>query len=510
MFTPPNKTASGVLQFRQYIRWVESVTDCALLDGPTDEDDTAEHRRIAGARLVCDKLRDGVVLNTLLSRVETSVGHMPSMYAPIASNKGGVHDAARLLSQARRRFVTVMTSEDLSAVTRYSGVAIDFCIHSDADVPPVEALYGGNYEAISSFLFHIFHVSVVRERFRLAPSMVQWYRSVAKLYDLEFLVPVACDCDGKAFDAAFRDGLVWIFAMHNTIGVDVDLSSVYRNPTTPEQLAANLSFAYCLMELHDIFSYFPVLDDLLERRNTHFLFMQAFHLFQRLETVTLRAVDVKLLRFAPQPARAEPTRQTPSKSTRSRIQNEISLAATRGTSATVTPRRRALSPALSKTTARPAAAITSAILSSHMPTPRVLAAPRPHPLSVGPNVPGAAAAAAAAASNAPRRAPPVVFECKIAAGSSAALQMTPACAAIVSSSKEVEVRLGSSTYLLPSLMQRGCGCKRSRGTTVGLTYSVPAPKAPPPYNTSCAPALTLFFPDAAQADAFVAAATSAE
>jgi hypothetical protein len=493
MFTPPNKAAAGVLQFRQYIRWVESVTDCALLDGPADEDDVAEHRRIAGARLVCDRLRDGVILNVLLSRVEESVGHMPG-HAPPAS-KGGVQDAARLLAQARRRFAAVMTSNDLSSMTRFSGIALPYCIHSDADVPPVEALYGGNYEALSSLLFHMFHVSVVRERFRRAPSMVQWYRQVASNYDMEFPVPVTCDCDGKVFDAAFRDGLVWIFAIHNTIGEDVDLSSVYRYPSTPEQLAANLSFAYCLMELHDIFSYFPVLDDLLERRNNHFLFMQSFHLYQRLETVALRPIEVARLRFAPQviartDAHAALKPRAAQKVPRYE-EHPVRL------TAAGTPKRRVQSPAASRTGPRPSS--TSAT-TQNMPTPRAQAAPAPHPQALSASVMGGI----------PQPSPPPspAFECKIACGPSSALQMTSTLTTIVPETKIIEIQIGNTMYVLPSLAQRGCGCRRGRGATVSVTFSVPAPHAPPPYQVSCAPALTLFFADAPQADAFVAAASS--
>lgn len=170
----------------------------------------------------------------------------------------------------------------------------DLCV-----LPRMEELYSGSLEAVGTALMVCFHCSVVKERLSLLPTMMAWYATVARLYRLP--VP-KLSVAVQDLHSVFDDGLLWVLGLHNVLKDDVivDLGSVYRRPINRAQREANISFAMCLFELRDIFCYYHSVEEMVQYGNHHFTLMQAFAVFQDAAGGgnALQPVDVATLRFA--------------------------------------------------------------------------------------------------------------------------------------------------------------------------------------------------------------------
>jgi hypothetical protein len=294
MFKAPGKDAPGSVQLCQYACWVEGVTGAAVCDpaavfggravGSTSTP-SEEHLRTSGAaapeahlhvtirhaRRCCDALRDGRVFLALIEKLVTktshedgTIAHLERKKAPVGK-EGSAHTAARTLVEALGRMSAVLGPPALPAVT---------------DV------YAGRFAAVGDILFRLFHHFVVRDRFAFFPNMMKWYCKVCAAY-------------GEPGPQSLEDlsgGTTLLLALHNmSRGVPVELTTCFLHPGSDiQKIAANISFVHCLFDVHGVFCYFPSVAAYIAgptgRPNNHFLFMQAFHVFQHFRQCTVRQI----------------------------------------------------------------------------------------------------------------------------------------------------------------------------------------------------------------------------
>ena len=187
----------------------------------------------------------------------------------------------------------------------------------------------GSFEHIARALFHLFHQVVVVDRLLLCKPMIEWYAAIAKVYDVP-VPPIPLDApennDGAMDDRLVKElslwlrsltgGALWIAAMHGTAdeATDFSLSTAFRSPQSVDEALSNISLVFSLFEAHQVASYFDGVALLVYYPNDHFLFMQAFSVFQAFGTKPLRSTESLSIDFVDKdrPTTSDPVLLPPS------------------------------------------------------------------------------------------------------------------------------------------------------------------------------------------------------
>ena len=345
MFSPPSRDGSGCVQLCQYACWVEGVTGASVYDpqvlchaASTPSEDTLRksgdhlHTTIHHARRCCDALRDGRVLGVLMDKltVDKKGENAENGVAPRGNSGGALRECSNISSSRNERGDG--TKSKKSSVQTTAKMLVETLrrmedIVGPPALPNITDVYAGKFPAIGAILYRLFHHFVVRDRFAFFPQMMRWYAKVCALYGRDDL-----DAAVESLDC-FVDGTVWLLSLHNmSRDTPIELTTCYLRPGKDRaKVAANISFVHCLFDMHGVFCYFPSVSAFLSaadgKPNSHFLFMQAFHVFQHFRRSTVRPIAEKI-QFADGSLDQRPltARQTPhavlSRSTAQRLSDE--------------------------------------------------------------------------------------------------------------------------------------------------------------------------------------------